>query len=78
MLLTFDQTLDIARERYQTLLVEVTEARMARQARLPLAHRAAHIAGSALVRAGARLLEVGKDERTRTVGVQPSSTVRRV
>ncbi len=78
MLLTFDQALDIARERYQTMLVEVTEARMARQARLPLAHRVAHIAGSALVRAGARLLEVGKSEQTHAAGVQSSPTVRRV
>lgn len=68
MLLTFEQSLDMARERYQTLLAEVSAARKAQQARTSSIHRLAQRAGRAFAWLRTRLLEIGQDEPTRVAG----------
>lgn len=63
MLLTLEQSVDLARERYHTFLTEVAEERKARQARLPPVHRVTQVARHALVWLGARLPAVRQDRQ---------------
>ncbi len=57
MLLTFEQSVDMARERYLTMLAEVSEARKARQARATLPRRPV------------RLADMGRGEPARAASV---------
>lgn len=69
MLLTFEQSVDMVRERYLTMLAEVSEARKARQARATLPRRPARLAERTLNWLRTRLPDIRRGELVRTAGV---------
>ncbi len=69
MLLTFEQSVDMARERYLTMLAEVSEARKARQARATLPRRPARLAERALNWLHTRLPDIRRGELVRAASV---------
>ncbi|MDW8215876.1 MAG: hypothetical protein RMJ55_20185 [Roseiflexaceae bacterium] len=68
VLLTFEQSVDMTRERYLTMLAEVSEARKARQARTAPASRPARLAERALNWLVARLPDTRRSEPARAAG----------
>ncbi|GIW02491.1 hypothetical protein [Roseiflexus sp.] len=68
MLLTFEQSLDIARKRYQTMLAEASEERKARQARVASTRRTMRLAERALTWLGARFHDPRRVEPARVAG----------
>lgn len=69
-MMNLNDHLQEANHRYQTILAERSNDRLAHQAREPrksIVRRVARLAGNALVQLGIRLLRVGQDELAHTI-----------